>query len=69
MATQLDLAEAQFTGFGYAKTGVGIVELAASMGLKKSEWNKIDHKALGLSDIDISEVENYLDGKHPVFNP
>ncbi len=54
----LQLAEQQLTGYAHASKGFGIEDLAQSMGLKKSEWEKI--KARKLVDLKPLDVE-YLD--------
>ena len=56
MSKQLELAEAQLLGFAHASKGFDIKDLADSMGLKSSEWNKlrdkVDLKPLDKEDLD-----------------
>lgn len=56
MATQLELAEAQFTGFHHGKRGYSVKELADGMGLKKSEWLKI-REHLPITEQEKEEVD------------
>jgi hypothetical protein len=58
MATQLQLAEAQFVGWRQAKQNPdNIIELISSMGLKKGEWVKIKQNPDNLTCVTESELE------------
>ena len=62
MATQLDLADAQFIGFKMGKWNWdGIIELVKSMGLTKKEWEKWKDNYTNVLDAsDFQAVENYF---------
>ncbi len=62
MASQLDIAEAQLTGFAHRQKGYSIQSLASSMGLTKKEWNKIKEKGINyLDDSDIKYLNEYFE--------
>lgn len=61
MATQLQLAEAQFIGFCQGQSDARIVDMVSSMGLKESEWNKIKaEKPYFLREKDIISIDEYF---------
>lgn len=56
-----EMAVQQFTGFGYCKKDVGIIELATSMGLTKSEFEHIqDEIEIYLPPAEFEELEIYF---------
>lgn len=55
--SQLELADAQLTGFAHASQGFGILELAESMGLTKKEWIKL-RETSGLKDLDKKDLDD-----------
>lgn len=56
MATQLDLADAQFVGFAYARSGyISIIGMVESMGLTKKEWSQ--WKRLKLNTLKADEID------------
>jgi hypothetical protein len=64
MATQLDLVDAQFVGFSYARNGyLSIIGLIDSMGMTKSEWKKWNEKysTAVLTDSEIKEIDEYFE--------
>ena len=64
MATQLQLAEAQFTGFHHGVRGYSVKELAQGMGLKKSEWLKI-RETLPITEGEKEEVDTLFNLNRP----
>lgn len=63
MATQLDLADAQLTGFAHARFNHNdIIGLITSMGLTKSEWLKIK-SSVSLNNPDAQEVNEHFNIK------
>lgn len=64
MATQLDLADAQFVGFAHGKWNRSdIVGLVESMGLTKAEWGKWKKDYPNtLDEEDYNEIEEYFNG-------
>jgi len=61
MASKLDLAEAQLLGWHEGKHGTFLISLVESMGLKKSEWEKIKSQyPTTLSDKEKSEIDGYF---------
>jgi hypothetical protein len=63
MASQLQLAEAQFLGYRHAESGYSAKSLAQEMGLKKSEWKKIRDK-IDLKEFDKQEIDELF-----IINP
>lgn len=57
-----ELADAQFIGFAYAKSGYEITTLVESMGLEKSEWDSLKDKTY-LSELDKQEVDEYFNNQ------
>lgn len=56
---QLEYAENRFVGFFHAKKGYDIKALADSMGLTKSEWEKIKRTmASYFSQEDIQDIDS-----------
>ena len=60
MATKLDLAIAQLIGFHHGAHGFTIKSLVDSMGLTKSEWNKIKDLAY-LNESEVQDVDEYFE--------
>ncbi len=63
MATKLDLADAQFIGWGSCKKDDGnVIRLVESMGLTKAEWKKWKKKYPNypLSDEEIREIDDHF---------
>lgn len=62
MATQLDLADAQLTGFAHSRFNRNdIIGLVTSMGLTKREWIKLKKdNAVALNDVDTKEVNEHF---------
>ena len=60
---QLELAEQQLVGFAHASKGYGIVDLAQSMGLKKSEWKSLKGK-VHLKPSDEQELDEHFKRQH-----
>lgn len=65
MATKLDLADAQFIGFGVGKREPGIIILIQGMGLTKKEWEtwKKKYPTYPLQDDEIQEVDEYFENE------
>ncbi len=63
MATQLDLANAQFIGFGQGKWNNNVVDLVKAMGLTKIEWRvwKDTYYNQALTGAEISEIDKYFE--------
>jgi hypothetical protein len=64
MATRLDLADAQFIGFGlHHNNGNRIIMLVEGMGLTKKEWMlwKEKYPTYPLDDALIKEVDEYFE--------
>lgn len=63
MATKLDLADAQFTGFSQGKWNNDILQLVTSMGLTKSEWSKWKRTYTTeiLTDAEIQQIDEYFE--------
>lgn len=61
---QLDLADAQFTGFYYGKNSrTDIIELIESMGLEEREWEilKEEYPIMNyLDENEFEDIENYF---------
>lgn len=54
----------QFIGYGHAKKGYGVKDLAEAMGLTAAEWPQIkDEVTAWLSESDIDEITKYLEGQ------
>lgn len=62
MATKLDLADAQFIGFGMRRTGTSAVELVESMGLTKKEWIEWNKKYTTsyLTPDELAEIDEHF---------
>lgn len=61
---QLELAEAQFTGFVHAQYGYDVESLVKSMGLTASEWGKIrDRNIVMLRAADVVVLDEYFGRK------
>lgn len=63
MASQLDLALAQFTGFKHGKWNKDdCLGLAISMGLTKKEWLKLKKQEIEiyLDKYEIEEIDNHF---------
>ena len=58
--SDITLAEQQFTGFTHAKKGYSLIDLVVAMGLDNSEWNDVNKESTGLSDEEITEINNYF---------
>lgn len=70
MATKLDLALAQFTGFYYGKWNRNdIIGLVIAMGMNKKEWIKIkDDVESYLTEKEIEEINEYFkSGKEKIL--
>ena len=65
MATQLDLAEHQLTGFKHAKEGYSLRDLISSMGLTKREWDTLQNKEKVdyLNKDDKEEIDEYFESE------
>lgn len=62
MATKLDLAEAQLLGYHSGRSGEFLTSLVSSMGLTKSEWEKIKVKYPNtLNDLEKQEIDEYFE--------
>ena len=59
MATQLQLAEAQFLGFMHRQQGYSLISLVQSMGLSKKEWEQLVD-TLELSVDEKREIDEYF---------
>ena len=59
MANKLQLAEAQILGFQHGKRGYNLSDLVHSMGLTKSEWEKLKSSGMVnyLPDYMMEEIE------------
>lgn len=62
MATKLDLARAQFDGYYHAHRGYSLKSLVESMGLKKTEWEKL-RSLVPLNNEEIKAIDYYLDNQ------
>ena len=62
MATRLDLADAQFVGFGMCRSGASIIELVESMGLTRAEWIKWNKKysTTYLTEEELAEIDKHF---------
>lgn len=58
--SQIKMAEMQLIGFGHGSTGYSITALADSMGLKKSEWEKLRDK-VPLKTVDKQALDEKYD--------
>lgn len=65
MATQLDLADAQFLGFHFGRREPGILLLVSSMGLTKKEWLKwkSNYSTNYLTESEIKEIDEYFENE------
>lgn len=61
IATKLDLAEAQLLGWHSCKHGESLISLVSSMGLTKSEWEKIKVEyPTTLNESEKIEIDEYF---------
>ena len=62
MATQLDLADAQLTGWSHCKqNSMDIIGLIEAMGLTKREWIKLKNTdAVALNQLETKEVNEHF---------
>lgn len=54
-----EYAVQQFIGYDHGKKGYDVVALAQSMGLKKEEFENIQHR-IPINEIEKKELENYF---------